>query len=120
MVGVRCLSSVAIGYGLLKTGFIDVYIAQDLKIYVKFLQNTQVLNMGRYWILVSGSWIKAGMLFYLSSIKHPISSIASVQLMEYDYAQLVGLRRSFASIRCERNKPNILNKHTQCQIKEII
>ncbi len=61
--------------------------------------------MGRYWILVSGSWIKPGVLFYLSSINHPVSSIASVQQMEYDYAQLVGLRRSFASKKIHNKNP---------------
>jgi len=74
---------------------LDVFITQDLKIYVKFLLHTKGQGMSRYWILVSGYWINQGMPFLcLSSIEYP----ASLRLSQWDYdsPQLVGLRRSFA------------------------
>jgi hypothetical protein len=44
--------------------------------------NTLVQEMSRYWILVSGCWIKQVIaLSYLSGIQHQASSITSPQAM---------------------------------------
>jgi hypothetical protein len=57
--------------------------------------------MSRYWILVSGCWIKQVIvLSYLSGIQHP----ASLRFKQWDYDSHsrrggIGLRRSFARVQ---------------------
>jgi len=67
--------------------------------FVKF-QYIMVQMMKRYWILVSGCWMKKRKGFsYLFSIEHQASSIAWRQSIECSLHQLVGLRWSFTRKR---------------------
>ena len=100
--------------------YLAVYVGQDLKIYVKF-QYIVVPNSNRYWILVSGYWIK---FFFDSSplqtgswtsIEHPVSGIGSLREIGYLSHQLIGFKRSFTI----NNNPEFLSLFALKVKKEI-
>ena len=89
----------------------DVFITQDLKIYVEFLNATKVkkiIGIAKRLRLRSSKRLTVNVIRNQPAIslagqqRNRITldetNIASSQLMEYDFSPLVGLRRSFARI----------------------